>query len=379
MRIAFYTDTYLPNRDGVVTAIVNFRKQLEADGHEVFIFASGSRKAKKENTDPHVFFHLAVPFKPYPQYKIALFPFLSTSKAKQLGIDIVHSHGMAAMGLAAERTARALKVPYLGTLHTLIPRATHYIAGGLKPINKVTERIAWAYLKWYYNRCDVAIASSNTIRELMEEHGIRNVRVVPNGIDIERFNPKVDEGPVRDWWGLRGNKVVLYIGRLVLEKNLDVVINSALLVLEKEPDARFLVVGTGPAAAYYRRLAEKKGVLDRFIFTGFVEDRWVPNYYACADAVVMPSKFETQGLVTLEAMACGKPVAGADYLATKEIIRDGVNGFLFNPDDPEECAEKIVEALHSKKKLRANARKTAEGYSIKRCTERLLSLYEELM
>ena len=379
MKIAFYTDTYLPNRDGVVTAIMNFRRALEAKGHEVFIFASGSRKTKKENTDPHVFFHLAAPFKPYPQYKIALFPFLSIPKVKQLGIDIVHSHGMATMGLAADRAARTLKVPYFGTFHTLIPHATHYVAGNVKPISKATERIAWEYLKWYYNRCDVSIAPSNVIRSLMEEHGIRNVQVVPNGIDIERFNPKVDSGPIRDWWNLRKKKVILHMGRLVLEKNLEVVINSALLVLEEEPDAMFLIVGAGPAATYYKHLADKKGVGNRFIFTGFVEDKWIPNYYACADAVVVPSKFETQGLVTLEAMACGKPVAGADYLATGEIIRDGIDGFLFNPDDPEECAEKIVMALNSKRKLRTNARKTAEMYSIERCTERLLALYEEMV
>jgi len=379
MRIAFYTDTYLPNRDGVVTAITSFRRELEANGHDVFIFASGSSKAKKENDDPNVFIYLAAPFKPYPQYGIALFRFLSASKVRQLGVDVVHSHGMATMGLAAERAARSLKVPYVVTLHTLIPRATHYVAGGVKPIKTAAERIAWAYLRWYYNRCDVPTAPSGVIKELMEEHGIRGVRVVPNGIDVEKLNPRVADGPIRDWWNLRGKKVVLHLGRLALEKNLEVVINSALFVLEEEPEARFLVVGTGPAAVYYKNLARKKGVDKYFVFTGFVEDRWIPNYYACADAVVVPSKFETQGLVTLEAMACGKPVAGADYLATKEMVKDGVNGYLFNPDSPEDCAEKILAALNSRRGIRTNARRTAEKYSVKECTKRLLSLYEELV
>ena len=379
MRIAFYTDTYLPNRDGVVTSILTFRRGLEEKGHEVCIFASGSSKAKKENEDPDVFFHLSTPFKPYPQYRIALFPFLSQMKLKKMGVEIVHSHGMATMGLAAERAARSLGVPYVGTLHTLIPNATHYVAPGTGRIKAAAESLAWNYLKWYYNKCDAAVAPSQIVRTMMEEHGIRNVRTIPNGIDVKRLNPSVKEGPVRDWWKLRGKKVIMHFGRLVLEKNIKLLIDSALMVLEDEPDARFLIVGTGPAAQHYRELARKKGVDKYFTFTGFIEDKRVPSYYACADAVTVPSKFETQGLVTLEAMACGKAVAGADYLATREIIKDGENGYLFNPDDPDDCAKKLVAALHASRKLKHNARKTAEGYSIGKCTDKLLALYKELM
>lgn len=165
----------------------------------------------------------------------------------------------------------------------------------------------------------------------------------------------------------------------MLEKNLEVLIRAALLVAEEEPKVKFLIVGTGPAASHYRELARKSGVERYFTFTGFVDDRWVPSYYACADAVVVPSKFETQGLVTLEAMACGKPVAGADYLATKEVVRDGVDGFLFDPDDAEDCAEKVVAALKAGAKLRRAAREAAGNYSIGKCTDRLLALYEELV
>jgi len=379
MRIAFYTDTYLPNRDGVVSSIVSMRRELEAEGHEVYIFASGTNKMKKENEDPRVFFHYATPFRPYPQYKIALFPFLSEAKARKLGIEIVHSHGMATMGIAAERAARGLGVPYVGTLHTLIPNATHYVAGGVERIKIAAETLAWSYLKWYYNRCDAPIAPSAVIKEIMEGHGIRDVRVIPNGIDIGKLNPGVKGEQVRETWKLQGRKVIMHLGRLVIEKNIELLINSALFVLESEPDARFLIVGTGPAAEYYKEMARRRGVDKYFIFTGFVEDKLVPEYYACADAVVVPSKFETQGLVTLEAMACGRPVAGADYLATKEIIKDGTNGFLFDPDDPEDCAEKTIVALNSAKKIRVNARKTAEGYSVQTCTKKLLGLYNELV
>ena len=378
MRIAFYTDTYLPNRDGVVTAVLNFKRELERRGHEVYIFAAGSRKAKQENRDPRVFYHISTPFRPYPQYRIAVFPFLSERTVRRLGIDVIHSHGMAMMGLAADRAAHDLRIPYAATLHTLIPLATHYITR-IPTVKMLAKKALWKYLAWYYGRCDAPIAPSHVIKELMEQHGIRGVRVIPNGIDTGRLTPDAPAGPIREWWGLGQKKVVLYLGRIALEKNLEVLIRAALLVAEEEPDVRFLIVGTGPAARYYKELVRKSNVDRYFVFTGFVEDRWVPSYYVSADAVVVPSKFETQGLVTLEAMACGRPVAGSDFLATREIVRDGYNGHLFDPDDPEDCAEKIILTLKEKERLGKNALKTAEEYSIERCTDRLLALYEELL
>lgn len=379
MKIAFYTDTYLPNRDGVVTSIVSFRRELEAQGHKVFVFASGSQTAKKENTDPDVFYHASTPFKPYPQYRIALFPFLSQSRLRPMKVDVVHSHGMATMGLAAEVAAHSLGVPHVGTLHTLIPKATHYVSGGVRQVKNAAESLAWEYLKWYYNRCDVATAPSGVIKGMMEEHGIRDVRVIPNGVDVIKLNPKRKGRVIRRKWGLEGKKVVLHLGRLVLEKNLDVLINSALFVLEEEPNVRFLIVGTGPASSRYKEIVRRRGVEKYFVFTGFVEDYLIPEVYACANAVTIPSKFETQGLVTLEAMACGKPVAGADYLATKEIIKDKVNGYLFNPDDPEDCARSVVKALNAPRMIKQNARITAEEYSVQACTNRLIKLYEEFI
>ena len=106
MRIAFFTDSYLPQWDGVVSTILGFRKELEREGHEVYIFAAGSRKDKEENKDPHVYYHASTPFKPYPEYRVALFPYLSERRVRKLGIDVIHTHGMATMGLAALTIAK---------------------------------------------------------------------------------------------------------------------------------------------------------------------------------------------------------------------------------------------------------------------------------
>jgi len=176
------------------------------------------------------------------------------------------------------------------------------------------------------------------------------------------------------------NKIILNVGRLVLEKNLDVLIQSSLIVLEEFSDARFVIVGEGPAIGYYKKLVGKMGVGKWFHFVNeAVAPDKMPLVYAAADVFAIPSKFETQGIVVQEAMASGKPVVGADYLALKEIIREDYNGYKFNPDDPEECAEKIIKALKKGSSMKENARKSAEEFSIENCAMRMVKLYEKMV
>ncbi|MFH0817276.1 MAG: glycosyltransferase [Candidatus Micrarchaeota archaeon] len=377
MKIAFFTDTYIPNRDGVVTSMLTTREYLEKNGHTVYIFTSGSRKAKQENKDPNAFYYTSIPFRPYPDYRIALFPFLSERKVKKLGVDLIHCHGVATMGLAAALTAKRLKLPLVTTFHTLIPEAVHYVARG-KTMKKVTKDVAWGYLQWFLSQSNLVISPSGVIKGVLAEHKIKS-EVVPTGINVNRFNTNVDGNSVREDLGLQDNKIVLHIGRLVKEKNLDVVIKASLIVAEEIPNVRFLIAGMGPATGYYKSLVKNNDVERLFIFKGYLNRDLLPNYYAAADIFAFPSKFETQGLVALEAMACGKPVAGANYLAIKELVKDGVNGYLFDPDNPDDCAEKIITTIRLGPKAAKACRETAEIYSVENCAARLVKAYEKIL
>ncbi|MEW6329178.1 MAG: glycosyltransferase, partial [Candidatus Micrarchaeota archaeon] len=292
MKIAFFTETYLPNRDGVVSSILTTREALEREGHEVYVFCAGDRQAKKENKDARAFYHISTAFSPYPDYKLALFPFFSERKVRQLGIDIIHTHGMATMGLAAVRTARTLHLPIIGTLHTLIPEAVHYVAHR-KTTMALSKRLAWGYLRWYFNLCDRVFAPSEVIKEIMEEHKIKNVTVLPSGINTKRFNPGVDGDEIRKKHGLGSSKVVLYLGRLVKEKNLELLVRAALIIMEEIPDCKFIIAGTGPAEDYYKSLVKSAGLEGSFIFAGLLSEDDVPKYYGACDIFVFPSKFET--------------------------------------------------------------------------------------
>jgi 1,2-diacylglycerol 3-alpha-glucosyltransferase len=377
MKIAFFSDTYLPNRDGVVTSILTLRKALEERGHEVFVFCSGSRQAKERNLDDHVFYYTSIPFKPYPDYKIAFFPFFSKGKVKKLGIQLVHSHGIATTGWAAVWAARSLNLPLIATFHTLIPEAVHYVARSDKT-KILAKRMAWSYVKFYLKCSNVVIVPSDVIKNILIKHGLeKEIYTIPTGIDVNRFNPGISGEPIRKLLGIKDEYLVLYVGRLVKEKNLDVLIKAAPKVFNNLPNCKFLVVGLGPAREYYKNMIIANNLKDSFILQGYIREGRLAYYYAASDVFAFPSKFETQGLTALEAMACGKPVVGADYLAIKEIVKNGYNGYLFDADDPDDCAEKIIKAINEKSRMRENARKTALDYSVEKCTDKLLKVYEK--
>lgn len=367
MKIAFFTETYLPNIDGVVISILNTKKELERLGHEVLIFAAGSRKDKKENKDPKVYFYTSLPFLPYPDYKFALLPYTAERIVRKERVDVIHSHGMGAMGMAALWCSMRTKKPVVGTIHTNIQEATHYVAPAGREIMK---RIAWRYLRFYFNRCDLTMAPSKFMEKICREKGIRNVVFVPNGIDLKKYRPSKKRK--------NGENRILYVGRLVKEKNLDVVIKSSLLVAEKIKRAKFLIAGKGPAEEYYKNLVRREGVSHLFEFLGLVPFEKIIEIYNSADVFIFPSVFETQGIAAIEAMACGLPVAGARYLAIPDIVEEKKNGYLFDPYDVDGCASAIVKCFEEKNKLRRGALETAKRFSIENCTKELLSVYEEI-
>ena len=379
MKIAFFTDTYLPNRDGVVISILTFRKALEELGHEVFIFCSGSIQTKERNADDHVFYYKSIPFKPYPDYKVAFSPFLSKREVKKLGIQLVHSHGLATVGWAAVWTACSLNLPIITTFHTLIPEAVHYLAKSNR-MKRFIKRISWSYVKFYLKRSDAVIVPSNAIKDLLIKHGLKKeIYVIPSGIDVNRFSPEVNSEPIRELLDIKDGNLVLYVGRLVKEKNLEVLIKAAPKVLKELPNCKFVVAGKGPASEYYKNMVLENNLKESIVFQGYVRDKDLAHYYSASDVFVFPSKFETQGLTALEAMACGKPVVGADFLAIKEIVKDGYNGYLFNPNDPDDCAKKIIRAINEKSIMSKNARQTALEYSVEKCVDKLLKVYKKHM
>jgi 1,2-diacylglycerol 3-alpha-glucosyltransferase len=381
LRIAFYTDTFLPAVDGVVISILNFRRELMRRGHEVHVFAGGNRATKRMvmgYKDIHI--TRGISFKKYPQYNLGIFPTgsaLKTAMVKEF--DIIHAHTPFMVGGQALLMSRLGRTPLVGTFHTMFmdQSAIREYTVGNPRMRKIILKYSWNYARFFYGRCDEVIAPSESVRSLLAGRGIGNVDVVPNSVDLERFSPRASGAKVRSMLGIRrGERVLLYAGRVSREKKLETMIEAAGLL--RMDDIRFVIVGSGPAYDYYRGMVDRMGLTHKFNFMGFVDNRELPRYYAAADAFCIPSKFETQGIAPIEAMACGKPVVGADYLALKELISNGKNGEKFRAGDPKACARKIRKVIYNIESYKTML-DTAKRYSVKATTDRLLEAYYKLL
>jgi 1,2-diacylglycerol 3-alpha-glucosyltransferase len=205
---------------------------------------------------------------------------------------------------------------------------------------------------------------------------MRRIEVIPTGIDVDNFVPGNDGKEIRKKLGLGDEKIILTLGRIAWEKNLDLILKGFARLRHEVPNAKLVVAGEGPAKEHYQKMSKELGLDNDVLFTGFISDADLPQLYAACDAFTIASKFETQGLVILEAMASGKAVSGIDFRAVGEIIHDGWNGFKFS-ESPEKWTEATISALNASESLKRNARSTAENYSIHAGAERLAQLYQE--
>jgi 1,2-diacylglycerol 3-alpha-glucosyltransferase len=380
MKIAILTDTYLPTVDGVVNSLLTTRKALEKLGHEVFVLAPED-KEHVNSEDPHLIYLRAREFKRYPGYRVvSLLPGKEVKFLRTTDIDVIHTHGMAAMGAKSIWSAHTLKIPMVLTFHTMVLDALNWY----NPIGLKTGFMEFAtknWIRYLLHRCYGVIAPTSAIlHELrMLAPKMRVTDIIPTGVDHNRFNPQVDGSGIREKWGLDSNELVLHVGRIAPEKNLDMLFKSFARLKEKREDAKLMLVGRGPAIPHCVKTAKLNGIADDVIFAGFVSDEELPEYYAACDAFAITSKFETQGLVVLEAMATGKSVAGINYRAIPEFVIDGITGYLFQPNDTKGCSTAMEKALDSEDMISRNARMMAEGYSIEVCTNKLVNLYERVI
>lgn len=370
MKIAFFTDSYLPAFDGVTRAVINFKKGLEELGNEVYIFAP-KQIGKNVKKEKNVFYYSGVPFQPYPNYTIPLLPLPPIAKINKIKPDIIHCHGIALLSFSGLEASKLFGIPCASTFHTYFPKALHYIPLGEK-LKKPSTKMIMAYIKFFLNHSDIAIAPSIFIKKELERKGIKNVEYVPNGVDIKKFS-RGNGKRIRKKFKIKANEnIVLYLGRLAKEKNIDLLIKAFSLL--KDKDIKLMIAGTGPEEEKLKKLAKKLNV--NVIFTGFVDDKEIADYYAACDIFCFPSSFETQGIVAIEAMAAGKGVLGLNSMALKELI-NGKNGMLFKKD-PIDLSEKILISIEKKEKYKSEALKTASEYSIENTTKKLLDVYEKV-
>lgn len=384
LTIGIFTETYKPQVNGVVASIENLNKILTQKGARTVIFTVGEASGvqAEDSCTIHRFKSVNLPL--YPEYRFTLPRFHKIKNlVKKYNLSILHSHGPFSMGLNALYAHRQLRIPLVGTFHTLLPEYMHYLVGRRleKYAGRFLKRYSWKFLRWYYTRCDAVTCPSMGVTNLLKEKGFKNVLFLSNGIDTTRFNANINGSRFREAYGLgKDEKIVMYLGRVGFEKNIQLIVHAAPLVVEEDKKVKFVIAGKGPAEKDLASLVKLRGLSEYFIFTGFVPNEILSNAYAAADIFVTPSCTDNQPLTVLEALSAGKPLIIARASVLTEFVKDGRNGFAVK--DAEEFAERAVQILRNdnlERRMGEESRRMAEEHSLEKIGDQIVQLYRSLI
>lgn len=376
MRIGFFTDTYTPQINGVVTSISLFAAELERQGHAVYIFAPTPRQPRD---GAHVIRVPSIPFVFQPEMRLAAaYDARAYSRVKRANLDIIHSHDPFAVGIFGLAMAKRCRLPYVHTYHTLYPEYVHYIWD-----TWLTRELAERMSRDFCNQCDTVIAPSTKIREALLEWGTRKpIITLPTGVNTAKYGERneAEVAAFRERFGIKpGERLLTFVGRLGLEKNIDALVDAMNFV--RTPGARLMVVGDGPYRADLEKHAMKDHISDKVLFTGYLRREDLTNAYHASDLFFFASLSETQGLVVGEALASGLPVVAVNDLAIADAVTDGSNGFLVagDPQELARAADRVLGDDDLRQRMSAQAIERAQELSIANQTQRLLGVYEGLL
>lgn len=378
MKIALFTNTYLPHVGGVARSVSTLEQACRARGHEVRVVAPEFEHAEPS---PHVLRVPAIQHFNGSDFSVRLpVPNIVRDFMEDFRPDIIHSHHPFLLGDAALRESWKLQVPIVFTHHTLYERYTHYVPLDSPALKRFAVRLATEYC----NLCQQVIAPSESIGRLLAERGVTSpVVTIPTGIDTAFFAAG-DGDRFRDQAGIPHDaKVIGHTGRLAREKNLMFLAEAVAPCLAAERGAVFVVVGDGDARTELLEYLRRHAGEDRVHFTGSLSGPALADAYAAMDCFVFASQTETQGLVLAEAMASGTPVVALDGPGVREIVRDGENGLLLAGDagalDFSTALRRLMEDPELAQACSRHARDTAADYDTDRCVGRVLDCYSRLI
>ncbi|WP_039835024.1 glycosyltransferase family 4 protein [Paenibacillus sonchi] len=372
MRLALFTDTFLPQTNGVARTLGQLTSHLNRRGIEHLLFTP---KSAPEDSYPDPVRPVAsIPFFLYPECRLAL-PSMSSiqSQLNTFQPDLLHMATPFNIGLCGLRYAHRQGLPHVASYHTHFDRYLEYYR-----MRRIVP-LYWRYMKWFHRSCGATFAPSRETAEILREQGFERLRLWSRGIDCRQYSPdKRQAASVRERYGIADPLVLLYVGRIAPEKDIATLLHALQLLPESvAAGVHLLVVGDGPLLPELRAQAPHN-----VTFTGAKHGEELAELYASADLFVFPSSTETFGNVVLEAMASGLPVVAAGAGGSKELVMPGVTGVLFQPHDPGSLAEEICR-LASNSMLRTamgnEGRRQALGRSWEQIFDGLIRDYEEII
>jgi 1,2-diacylglycerol 3-alpha-glucosyltransferase len=368
--VAAFTDTYLPTVNGVTYTVSTWRERWGRRGgrmHVVYPSADDHDPAATE----HPVRSVAFPY--YEGFRVGV-PGVPTAVERD-DIDVVHAHTPFLLGLGAARFARREDHPLVASYHTPTAEYADYIAEGR--LADGVEAVARRYERWYLDRTDAVVVPSEPAREHLLDIGVEAaVKVVPNGVDTDCFRP-VDTDAFRERYDLTDGPLLGYTGRHGYEKDLGAILDA--VDGFRVDGARPTVVFGGDGPAREGLMARAEGLDADVRFLGFLDREELAAFYTSLDAFLFPSPVETQGLVALEANACGTPVVGVDSGALAETVDGGETGHHFPQDDTEAFREAIRRTLEDRDRLSESCLSRRDAISVEHAVDQLETVYRDAM
>jgi glycosyltransferase involved in cell wall biosynthesis len=371
VRIAFFTETFLPATDGVVTRLRYTIEELAKTGDDMLVVAPRYPDGGPDSYAGAPIYRVpGVPFPPYPRIKLS-FAHPGVGRALwRFRPDLIHAVNPFILGPGGIYYARRLEVPLVASYHTNVAAYARYYN-----LNFSYNAARW-WTRQLHNRAEINLCTSAATMDYLLKEGVKRIRLWPQGVDARRFHPDKASQVWRERLsdGYASERLLLYVGRLAPEKGIE----RLKAILTGVPGTRLAIVGDGPARADLER--EFSGTAA--VFTGVLQGEDLASAYASADAFLFPSTTDTLGLAMLEALASGLPVIAARGGASHEIVSDEETGLLYEANSTPSLIS-AVRRLFSDEGFRAalarRARKTVEKRDWESSTHTLRGYYEEAM
>lgn len=370
MRVALFTETFLPKVDGIVSVLVLLMDHLIQRGVEFVVVAPKIGDDVTEYRGHKVINVPALPVPFYPELKVGPPTINTYREVKRFQPDIAHFIHPALVGTGGLLMSKRLQIPTLASFHLDLANLSHHFGVGF------LEPVVWWYTRTNFNAADYSLAPSRLVQQDMLEHGVRKVGLWRRGVNADQFNPRWQDHDMRMRLsdGNPDDTIMLYVGRLSNEKQID----HIRPVLAQVPGTRLAIVGDGPARG---DLTEHfKGTNTKFM--GYLRGEELWSAFASADMFVFPSGMETFGLVLIEAMASGLPVVTSRVGGVDDMVTPGVNGYVFNSGDVRGMINGVRAVLANSNKQQVmgrNARLFAETQSWPAMMDELIACYDDLI
>ena len=345
MRIALFTETYLPHINGVVTHVKILRDGLLQQGHEVLV-VTADYQTRHHYIKDGLLHCPAIKSKRFYGYGVASpFSRRRLKLVQDFHPDIIHIHNEFGIGLSGIFAAKQLHVPLVYTLHTMYDDYLYYVAP--RHLLRAAKKVSHDYFRLLGNAATELTGPSPKCQEYFQQIGVKkDVNVIPNAVELDDFSPDrisaENKAAFRRRYQIPDDVMIAcFVGRLGHEKSVDVLLDYWARTITPEDKIMLCIIGGGPVQEELEQQAKDLGIGSMVVFTGAVPHDQMPPYYASCDVYVTASLSDTNSISMLEGMATGLPVLRRYDALNENVdqVRDGVNGYIFN--SPEEMAAEL--------------------------------------